>query len=138
MIPTRGLLENWRYAIGIFLFCSYAAVTSWLRITKHLRFPHDPVHIFGLVAAIFITTSITYRTPLSTDRRAFGAATVALVLMAVPMAPLNSLAMASVEIAESLMWTVAAATCLTVLGTRHQKPPQPIAEDRPHLTVGAE
>jgi hypothetical protein len=115
MTPTLGLLENWRYTIGIFLFCSYTSFASWLRIAKYARFPHDPVTIFGLTAAIVITASITYRSPLSADRVVFGVATAALVLMAVRMMPLTPLVMFGVEAAESFMWTAAAATCLIAL-----------------------
>ena len=115
MIPIKGLLENWRYALGIFLFCSYVSVASWLRLARYARFPHDPVTVFGLAAVIFITASISYRSRFAADRVVFGSATAAFVLMGVRMAPLNQHAMSLVEAVEGLLWTIAAAVCLVVL-----------------------
>jgi len=100
---------------GIFLFCIYVSVASWLRVAKFARFPHDPVTIFGLAVVIFITASISYRSRLSADRVVFGSATVAFVLMGVRMAPLDRHAMSGVEAVEALVWTIATAVCLVVL-----------------------
>lgn len=115
MTPPPGLLKNRPVLIGILLFCGFESVTSWLNITRYLRFPHDPVHIFGLAFVTFATASIAYRSPLFADRVVFGAATAVFALMAVRMAPLASLSMLAVETAEALAWTVAATTSLTVL-----------------------
>jgi hypothetical protein len=98
------------------LFFIYASVSSWLRIARYARFPHDAATIIGLTTVIFVTASITYRSPLSADRVVFGVATAAFVLMAVRMASLTPVAMSGVETAEAFMWTIAAATCLIALG----------------------
>lgn len=115
MTPPQGLLKDRPIVIGILAFCVFESVTSWRNITRYLRFPHDPVHIFGLAFVILITASIVYRSPLFADRVLFGAATAAFVLMAVRIAPLASLSMLGVETAEALMWTVAAAVGIAVL-----------------------
>ena len=108
-------LKDGAILIGMLLFCGFESVTSWLNLTRYLRFPHDPVHVFGLAFATFITASIAYRSPLFADRVLFGAATVAFVLIAVRIAPLASLSMLAVETAEALMWTVAATVSVAVL-----------------------
>jgi hypothetical protein len=115
MTPTRGLLKNRPILIGILIFSSYECVTLWLTITKYGRFPHDPVSIFGLAFAVFITASITWRSQLSADRMIFGAITATLVLTAVRMAHLTSLAMLAIKTAEALIWTIAAGIGLVAL-----------------------
>ena len=115
MTPPQGLLKDRAIVIGMLLFCGFESVTSWLNLTRYLRFPHDPVHVFGLAFATFITASIAYRSPLLADRVLFGAATAAFVLMAVRIAPLASPSMLTVETAEALMWTVAATVSVAVL-----------------------
>ncbi len=115
MAPTQRLLENRPILIGILLFCLYECVTLWLTITKYSRFPHDPVSIFGLTFAAFITASITFRSSFFADQIVFGAITVTFVLTAVRMAHLTSLAMLTVKGGVALMWTVAAAVTLAVL-----------------------
>ena len=115
MTPTRGLLENRPWNIGMLLFCSYVAVASWLTITQYGKFPHDPFRIFGLAFVVFCCASIAYRSSFSADRGAFGAATAAIILMGVRMATLTPLAMLAVGAAESLMWTIAAAVTLVAL-----------------------
>jgi len=63
MILTRGLLENWRYTIWLFLAFSYGGVATWLKITKYHRFPHDPKSIFGMACAFFMCASLLYLSP---------------------------------------------------------------------------
>jgi hypothetical protein len=122
MSPARGLLENWRYAILIFLASSFQSIASWLTIAKYHRFPHDSISIFGLACALFVAASIAYWSPFVGDKAVFGSAAAAFVLMAVRMAHLTRLAMLTVYIAESSMLTFAAATCLILLWPRPQHP----------------
>jgi hypothetical protein len=82
----------------------------------HHHFARDPIYIGGLAFAIFITGSVAYRSPLSLDRAAFGAAAGAFLLALVAtIVPLGSTAIFVVDGAKSLMWTVAAAVGLLVL-----------------------
>lgn len=115
MTPPPGLLKNRPILFVALLFCGIESVTSWLNITRYLRFPHDPVHILGLAFVTFATASITYRSTLFAERVVFGAATAAFLLMAVRIAPLASLSMRDVEVTEALAWTVAAILCVAVL-----------------------
>lgn len=112
----RGILVNRRYTIVVLLFFSYESVAAWLRIPRYSRFPHDPLHIFGLAFVIFCCASLTFRSPSSADRIAFGAATLAVVLCALTMASLSPFAMAATQASQLVMWIIAVATCLTVLG----------------------
>src|SRR5437870_7481590 len=113
--PNPGLLENWRHTIWLFLAFAYESVASWLKITKHHRFPHGPTSIFAVALALLMAASITYRSPFSGDRVVPGAVAAAFVLMAVRMAHHTRLAMLVVYAAESFMVLIAAATCLVVL-----------------------
>jgi len=115
MAPTRGLLNHRPVLIGILLFCLYQSVTVWLTVTKYVRFPHDPVSIFGLAVAACITTSVTWRSQLFADRLIFGGVTITLVLTAVRIAGLTRTEMLTVKAAEALLWTITAAICVVVL-----------------------
>ena len=99
----------------ILLFSLYESITLWPKVMTYARFPHDPVRIFGLALAAFITASMARRSPFPADRVVFSAITVISVLTAVRMAHLTSLAMLVVRAAEGSMWTIAAAASLVVL-----------------------
>jgi hypothetical protein len=107
---------------GALLLCGCLGATSWLWVTRYLRFPHDPLDVFGLAFAIFITASITYRSPLFADRVVFGGATAVLVLEAVRAAPLPSAWMLALRTAEALVWTIAAGVCAVALVRRSAAP----------------
>jgi len=111
MTAPQGLLKTRPTFAAALLFCGWQGTTSWLTVTRYLRFPHDPVDIFGLALATFITASIAYRSPLFADRAVFGLATAVLVLMAVLVAPLPPHWMLAVKTAEALIWTIAAPLC---------------------------
>lgn len=115
MAPTRGLLNKRPILIGVLLFCLYQSVTVWLTVAKYVRFPHDPISIFGLAFAAFITGSITWRSQLSADRLIFGGVTVTLVLTALRIAGLTRTEMLAVKAGEALLWTIIAAVGLVVL-----------------------
>jgi hypothetical protein len=115
MSPSRGLLKNRLVLVGVLLFCLYQSATVWLTVTEYVRFPHDPVSIFGLAFAAFITGSITWRSQLSADRLIFGGVTITLVLTAVRIAGLTRPEMLTVKAAEALLWTIAAAVGVVVL-----------------------
>jgi len=115
MTASRGLLQNRAILVAVLLFCAYESVTVWLTITKYARFPHDPVSLFGLALAAFITTSISLRSRFLVDRVVFGAVTLTLLLTATRLARLSSDTMVAVKAAEALVWTIAAVVCLAVL-----------------------
>ena len=115
MASTRGLLEYRPVLIGVLIFCSYECVTLWSTILKYSRFSHDPVSIFGLAFAAFITASVTFRSPFFADRIVFGAITVTFMLTGGRIANLTSLAMLTVKGTEALMWTVATTVSLAIL-----------------------
>jgi hypothetical protein len=121
MAPTRGLPNNRAVLIGVLLFCLDQSVTVWLTVTRYVRFPHDPVSIFGLALAAFITTSITCRSKLSVDRLIFGGITITLVLTALRIARLTTTAMVTVKAVEALLWSITAAVGAFVLvrGSEH-------------------
>jgi hypothetical protein len=115
MSPSRGLPNNRLVLVGVLLFCLYQSVTVWLTVTRYVRFPHDPVSIFGLVFAAFITGSVTWKSQLSADRLVFGGVTITLALTAVRIAALTRLEMFTVKAAEALLWTITAGVCVFVL-----------------------
>jgi hypothetical protein len=125
--PTRGFLENWRYNIWFFLASSYESVWQWLTIAKYHRFPHDPVTIFGVVGALFVTAAIAYRSPFL-GKVALGAAACAFALRLVRMANLTRGAMFAVNIAESCMLMITTVACLVLL-VRSLLPDAKRAED---------
>ena len=118
MMPIRnGLLQSRPFAVVVALGCSYGAVGSWLSISRHNAFPRDLISIFGLLFAIFISASLTYRSRLIGDRLVFGAVTAAFVLAGTTaVLSLNTFAMLVVVTTKSLMWTTAAVASVIVLG----------------------
>jgi hypothetical protein len=111
----EGLLNRPLAAVAA-IGSSYVAVLSWQAISRHSAFPRSPISIFGLLFAIFITASLTYRSRLLGDRLVFGAVTAALVsagLTAVLSS--NPLAILVVVTTKSLMWTTAAIASVIVL-----------------------
>ena len=115
MTPPQGLLKDRAILVGMLLFCGFESVTSWLNLTRYLRFPHDPVHVFGLAFATFITASIAYRSPLFADRVLFGSRNRRLSTNGGADCASASLSMLAVETAEALMWTVAATVSVAAL-----------------------
>ncbi len=116
MASVRGLLQNRPAVVVAVLAFWFVAAQSWLGIAKPTAFPRDLVHIFGLAFSIFITTSITYRSPFAGDRVVFGTATAAFVLAGVTAAfSLGPSAISVVAVVESLMWTIAAVASAVVL-----------------------
>ena len=114
MTKIRGVLEGRGTAAAAFILFSGLAAWSWASITSSHQLL--PVHLGGLLFSAFITGSIAYRSPLSVDRIAFGAVTVAFLLTAVAArAPLSRTALLVLGGAESLMWTFAAAVALAAL-----------------------
>jgi hypothetical protein len=111
----RGVLEGRASAVAVFILFSCLGAWSWASISSH-HFARDPIYLGGLAFAIFITGSVAYRSPLSVDRIAFGAAAGAFVLAIVAtVVPLGPISILVVKGAKSLMWTVAAAVGLLVL-----------------------
>jgi hypothetical protein len=111
----RGVLEGRASAVVVFMLFSCLGAWSWASISNH-HCSRDPIYLGGLAFAIFITSSVAYRSPLSVDRVAFGAAAGAFVLAIVAtMVSLGPTAILVVKGAKSLMWTVAAGVCLLVL-----------------------
>ncbi len=111
----EGLLNRPLAAVAA-IGCSYVAVLSWLSISRHTTFPRSPISIFGLLFAIFITASLTYRSRLIGDRLVFGAVTAAFVSAGITAAlSLNPFAMLVVVTTKSLMWTTAAIASVIVL-----------------------
>ena len=108
----RGVLEGRRSAVPVFILFSCLATWSWASINSQ-HFAHDPIYLGGLAFAILITGSVAFRSPLSVDRIAFGAAASAFVLAIVAtIVPLGAMSIVIVMGAKSLMWTVAAAVGL--------------------------
>lgn len=102
------------------LFCSVECVWSWLSLTKPIV--RESTNIFGLVTifafvfAIFVVTSIAYRSAFWADRFVFGALAGALVFAAIRVTlPMISHEMFAVNVAKSLMWTIAASISSIVL-----------------------
>lgn len=102
------------------LFCSVECVWSWLSVTRPVV--RESVNIFGLVTifafvfTIFVTTSIAYRSSFWADRFVFGAVAVAFVFGAIKATvPLIPHAIFAVNVAKSLMWTIASSISLIVL-----------------------
>lgn len=115
MNRNQGVLQNRPILVGLLLVFLYEAITLWPAITKYARFPKSSLTILGLVIAVFITTSIAYRSSFVADRIVFGAITIISVLTAIRMAPLSSREMLCVRTLEALMWTLAAIATLVVL-----------------------
>ena len=112
----RGVLEGRASAAVLFILFSCLGAWSWATITSSHRLTRDPVYVGGLLFAIFITGSVAYRSPLSMDRVAFGAAAAALLLATIATTlTLGPIAVAVVKAVKSLMWTIAAAVGLVVL-----------------------
>jgi len=112
----RGVLEGRGSASAVFILFSCLGAWSWASITSSHHLTRDPVYVGGLLFAIFITGSVAYRSPLSMDRAAFGAAAAAFLLATVATTlPLGPIAVMVVKAAKSLMWTIAAAVGLLVL-----------------------
>jgi hypothetical protein len=124
MTSRRGLLENRAAVIGGVIFFLSVSAWSWLTVTRYERFPHDPIHIFGVLFSVFITVSIAYRSPFWADRVVFGAAAAASLLIAVTVTSLSPLAMFAVNVACAFMWTIAGLVSLIVLarGSRASTP----------------
>jgi hypothetical protein len=115
----NGVLGGRASALAAFILFSCLAVWSWATITSSHHAARDPIYLGGLLLAILITGSVAYRSPLSMDRVAFGAAAVAFLLATVATAaPLSPTAILVVRGAKSLMWTLAAVVGLVVLVRR--------------------
>ena len=115
----RGVLEGRGTAVAAFILFSCLGAWSWASMTSSHHLARDPVHVGGLLFSAFITGCVAYRSPLSVDRVAFGAAAAGFLLVTVAaIAPLGPTAMLVVQGAEAIMWTVAAAVGLVVLVRR--------------------
>jgi hypothetical protein len=114
-----GILYNGPWLLGALAFCIYEALprsmttfsssgaaTSW----------RDPMFLFGMIAALFISTMVATRSPLLGDRVVFGVGAASFVLEFVtkvfPPGPSVGLVIGGVE---SLAWAGAAFTCLLLL-----------------------
>jgi hypothetical protein len=112
----RRVLEGRGNALAVFILFLCLGAWSWASLTNTHHLTHDPFYVGGLLFAVFITASITYRSSLSVDRIAFGAASAAFLLAAVATTtPLGPVTVLALHIAKSLMWTLAAAVALVVL-----------------------
>lgn len=112
----RGLLEGRGSGSAIFILFSCLGAWSWASITSSHQLTHSPIYVAGLLFATFIAGSVAYRSPLSMDRAAFGAAAAAFLLATVATTlPLGPTAVTVVRAAKSVMWTIAAAVGLVVL-----------------------
>lgn len=122
MTAPEGLLKNRTAVIVAVLFCLVESVWSWLSITRLVRLPEHPINIFYLVEifgfafCIFITGAIAYRSPFWGDRIVFApAAGIFVLAMVTATIPLTPLAILTVNVADSLLWTIAALASLIVL-----------------------
>ena len=111
-----GLLQNRKAAFVVMLCLALVTLQSWRGITRPTAFPSDIVHLFGLAFAIFITTSIAWRSPFSADRVVFAAVTAALVLGGITAVwAMGSSGMLVISAAKSLLWTTGAVVTATVV-----------------------
>ena len=120
----RGLLQSRAAAVVVGLVLLSAAVSpvlgkaalSWLKITPPPPSPYARILIIGPLFCIFISASITCRSPFVGDRIVFGAITASLLLGVVtaflPPAPLT---LQAIAVAKSLLWTVSAVVCGIIL-----------------------
>jgi hypothetical protein len=115
MSPPLGLLYNRKMLGAVALFCLIAAVWSWVSVTKGTRQHQDLVVVPFLLCLAFIAVSIVYRTSFWADRLVFGAIAGALALDGARVASSTLAAMLVIDLADALMWTIAAFISLIVL-----------------------
>lgn len=120
--PT--VLRNRAALLFALLFCIYEAlprsITSLKPSSPNER---DPILIFGLIASIVITVSISVRSAFLGDRVVFGAAAAAFVLWLLrSLFSLGSSATSVVNILASLMWVIGAIASLAILTRVLRKP----------------
>jgi hypothetical protein len=120
MTSQRGLFENRTTLVAVPLVSISLSVWSWLSIAKHAQ--REPLNIFGVanvvcyVFLLFGAASVAFRAPFWADRVVFGViAAVALLIAIKAMVPLTFVEMLAVNVAKSIMWTIAAIVSLVVL-----------------------
>ena len=113
----QRVLRNRTALLFALLFCTYEALARfiiWLRpSTPNHR---DPIMIFGLIASVLITVSISIRSSFVGDRVIFGAAAGAFALWLLRASfLLNSAVIAAVNALVSLLWGIGAVVSLLLL-----------------------
>jgi hypothetical protein len=137
-----GILNNRKAVIAALLFCLWAASTNWRSAMRGIRvshsgfdyfghhFSHDPVYIFGLVFSIWISGTITFRSPLRADRFLFSMAAFSFSLLAITQfLILSAVALRTVRAADAIVWTVAAAICIATLAGWNKQDKQAVSSD---------
>lgn len=114
-MTKSGVLQNRTASVVVGSILSVVSVQSWLGTNRPATL-RNPVEFFGLAFSIFITASVATRSTFIWDRVVFGVATAALVLAAITavfaLPPSTYLAVIT---AKSLLWTISAVACVTIL-----------------------
>ncbi len=124
MNPERGLLQSRAAAMVVGLVLLLAAVSpvlgraalSWLKTAPPTVSPYSRILIIGPLFCIFISASITYRSPFVGDRIVFGAITASLLLGVITaFLALAPLTLQVITVAKVLLWTLSAVVCGIIL-----------------------
>lgn len=114
MRSPLGLLRNRMACVLGLIFCTVEAVWSWASVRSGLhREGLFDIAFLGFV--IFLTASISFRSPLWVDRVVFGAISVAFALGLAKFAFFAPGVNFAINSGHALMWTIAAAGCLMAL-----------------------
>jgi hypothetical protein len=121
----RGLLQNRAATVVVGLALLLVSVSpvlgkaalSWLKITGPPPVsPYDRILIIGPVFCIFISASITCKSPFVGDRVVFGAIATSLLLGVITaFLPLAPSTVQVIAVAKSLLWMTAAIVSLVCL-----------------------
>jgi hypothetical protein len=112
-----AMLENRKICVLVSIYCAISTVWSWALSVRRSRHPLDLFSLETLVFTIwvFILTSIAYRSAFWTDRVVSAALAGVLALAVARTLVFTPSAMFAIDVAHSLMWTIASVVCLIVL-----------------------
>lgn len=111
------MLENQKICVLVSLYCAISTVWSWALTVRRSRHPLELFSVDTLFFTIwaFILVLIAYKSTFWADRVVSGALAGVLALAAARALVFTPSALFAIDVAHSLMWTVAALVCLIVL-----------------------
>lgn len=126
-MPTPGILESRKMAVGVFLFCCYGAVSSLIAVIRNRaishdpvvlfghRFSHDPVSLLAFLYCAFLCGVVTIRSPLKGDKFVFGPVTFVFAIDLLARFASNGFLLFTIRTAAVIAWTLAAVVAFIVL-----------------------